>query len=325
MSSACGPVAKRGGLPSVFKIGGALSFELILPTLVAIANGHFAAQGLAAPILASGAGTNIRTSLIAKELDFGLLAFVHTPLARQHKQALKILVSLHDREIFSLIVRSELQAHIKTVADLKGRTIGFTRPGSGAWALAQVYVSEAGLDPERDVKLVPLGDDLSVIAQSIRHGRVDAFPSWEPLTTRLISEGVAYSLVDLTDAAQHRRWIGGPVALSMTLVTTEDLIEKNPDLVQRVVKAHQLALDDLRNMSGNALATLLLADNRTAFYFLQLSPEMAARIIDRIRLGFGTGIPAKQAYDTELRLYLKTKLIAHPIDFTESVDSSFAR
>ena len=41
-----------------------------------------------------------------------------------------MVAATHDREAFSLIVRRELREQVHGVADLRGKRIGFTTPGS---------------------------------------------------------------------------------------------------------------------------------------------------------------------------------------------------
>ena len=62
---------------------------------------------------------------------------------------------------------------IRTVADLKGRTISVGSPGSGTELIADRVLSAAGLDPRRDITRHALGVAESVGA--MKDGKVDAF------------------------------------------------------------------------------------------------------------------------------------------------------
>ncbi len=57
------------------------------------------------------------------------------------------------------------------------------------------FLRKAGLDPEWDVRMLATGSDPGVIYSAIRTGRVDAYPTWEPTTTRVLLEGLVYALV----------------------------------------------------------------------------------------------------------------------------------
>ena len=91
-----------------------------------------------------------------------------------------MVAATHDREIFSLVVRNELKDEVKTVADLKGKKVGFSTPGAGSWAFASAYLQKAGLNPETDLEFVSLGGDAGVIYSALETGKVDAMASWEP-------------------------------------------------------------------------------------------------------------------------------------------------
>src|SRR3989442_15503055 len=134
------------------------STELNLPTLVAIAKDFFGSENIELGEFVIGSSGTLRQAMIAKQYEFGLYAFVHIPIARLAGSPFKAVIELHDQEFFGLIVRSQLKDQVKTVKDLKGRKIGYTTPGSGSWALGNVYLKKAGLDPDKDVELVSLGD-----------------------------------------------------------------------------------------------------------------------------------------------------------------------
>ena len=70
-----------------------------------------------------------------------------------------------------VVVRANLG--IKTVADLKGRTVSVGAPGSGTELIADRVLTAAGLDPRKDITRHALGVAESVGA--IKDNKVDAF------------------------------------------------------------------------------------------------------------------------------------------------------
>src|SRR5712691_4057140 len=154
------------GAPSLLyklRLPGVISYELNLPSLVAYANGDFLKQGIEVTDFVTGSGGTLRTAMITREFDFGLFAFVHVPLARLAGSPWKVLLSLHDLEIFSLVVRSPLRDKVKTVADVRGLKVGFSTPGAGSWYMGELFLKKSGLDPDRDVQYLSLGGDPGVI------------------------------------------------------------------------------------------------------------------------------------------------------------------
>src|SRR3979409_1393244 len=61
---------------------------------------------------------------------------------------------------------------IKTIADLKGKTLSINTLGSGIYGPMAILLKQAGLDPDKDIKLVEIGFSLS--EDALRSGRVDS-------------------------------------------------------------------------------------------------------------------------------------------------------
>ena len=70
-----------------------------------------------------------------------------------------------------IVVRANLG--IKTVADLKGRTVSVGAPGSGTELIADRVLTAAGLDPRKDITRHALG--VAESAGAIKDNKVDAF------------------------------------------------------------------------------------------------------------------------------------------------------
>lgn len=313
----------QAGPPYKLKLPGVISYELNLPSLVAYASGYLAEEGIEITDFVVGSGGTLRTAMIAKEFDVGLFAFVHVPLARIAGSPWKMVLSTHDLEIFSLVVRRELKDKVKTVADLRGMTVGFSTPGAGAWYMGSLFLKKAALDPEKDVQYVALGGDPGVIYTSLKTGRVDAFPAWEPTTTRVIEEGVAYPVVRIWEPEDHRKWVGAK-ALALGLATREDVIKGKPDLVQRMVNAHKRGLNFIRTRSSGEIADVVLKNPKTAEQFKGLDRALIVKIFDRIKSGFGDGCLSRSGFDVEMKLAGEYKLVKQAIAFEEFADTRFA-
>jgi ABC-type nitrate/sulfonate/bicarbonate transport system substrate-binding protein len=305
------------------KLPTVISYELNLPSLVAYANGYFTEERIEVTDFVLASGGTLRVAVIAKEYDLGLFAFVHVPLARIAGSPWKAVLSTHDLEIFSLVVRSELKDKVKSVADLKGRKVGFSTPGAGSWYMGSLFLKKAGLDPEKDLQYISLGGDPGVIYAALKTGKVDAFPSWEPTTTRIIEEGVAYPLVKIWEPEEHKKWVG-ETALSLVLVTREDVIKEKPDLVRRMVNAHKKGLSFVRGRGASEIAEVVLRNPKTAEQFKGLSQPLVVKILDRIKGGFGSGCLSRSGFEVEMKLAVEHKLVKRPITFAEFADTSFA-
>src|SRR6202023_33646 len=67
---------------------------------------------------------------------------------------------------------------IKTIADLKGKTIGISVIGGGTPGPFAMLVKKNGVDPDKDIKLVEVG--FAVSEDALRQGRVDAVNMNQP-------------------------------------------------------------------------------------------------------------------------------------------------
>ena len=321
---AAAPTATPRAPKDQLKLPSVVSTELNLASLVAYAKDYFGEQNIEVTDFVLGSSGTLRAAVIAKEFDFGLFAFVHDPIARLAGSPWKAVVATYDREIFSLLVRTPLKDQVKTVADLRGKNVGVTGPGSGSWAMANVYLKKAGLVPEKDVNIVNLGGDTAVIYTALQSGRVDAISSWEPITSRVIETGAGFPLVSIWDAPQHRDWVGSDHALGFALMTREDVIQAKPDLVKRMVAAHKKALDFIRSSSADMLAGTILGNAKTAEQFQGLDRLLVVKLIDRIRSGYGTGCLSKSGFDVEMNLAVTYQLVKQPITFNEFADTTWA-
>ncbi len=309
--------------PYKLKIPTVVSYELNLPSLVAYAKGYFTEEGIEVTDFVLGSGGTQRAAVIAREFDVGLFGFVHVPIARIAGSPWKALLSTHDREIFSLVVRSEHKDKVKTVGDLKGMKVGFSTPGASSWYIGSLFLKKAGLDPEKDLEFVSLGGDPGVIYTSLKTGKVDAFSAWEPTTTRVIEENVAYPLIRIWEPKEHAKWIGEK-ALSMMLITREDVIKSKPDMVRRVVNAHKKALALIRTTSAADLADAVLKNAKTSEQFKGLSQPLVVKMLDRIKSGFGEGCLSRSGFEVEMKLAMEYKLVKRAITFEEFAEPSFA-
>lgn len=323
--SSSGQVAATAKPPAdKVTLTGINSTELNLPTLVAIAKGYFGEENIELADLVIGASGTLRQAMIAKQYDFGLFAFVHVPIARLAGSPFKMVVQVHDQEIFGLIARTALKDQVKTVRDLKGKKIGFTSPGSGSWALANVYLRKAGLDPDKDVELVSLGGDNAVFYTAMQSGRVDAIASFEPIGTKVIADSVGYYVLDAYAPGTAREQLGADKEDALGLVTREDVIAAKPDVVKRMVNVQKKGLDFIRANSASAIASLIMANPQAAQQFQGYDTALVTRVIDHIKGGFGTGCISKAGFDAEMKIALDYKLVSAPITFEQFADTSFA-
>jgi NitT/TauT family transport system substrate-binding protein len=118
---------------------------------------------------------------------------------------------------------------IASFADLRGRSLGHL-PGIQWRTISRHMVRAAGLDPDRDVRLVELAVGLQV--QAVIAGSVDATLSLEPVGSIAVARGEAKRAMTNPVA----RVIADPFYSGVSLLTTKFLTER-PQVARRFVEA----------------------------------------------------------------------------------------
>jgi NitT/TauT family transport system substrate-binding protein len=106
----------------------------------------------------------------------------------------------------ALLVPTGRKAEIRGLADLEGKTVGITAPGTPEAEALGALLAKAGIRPER-VALASYGE--RPLARALGAGEVAAAVIGDPWATRLVREGQAAVLADLRTPAEAARWLGG--------------------------------------------------------------------------------------------------------------------
>src|ERR1700737_4562595 len=86
---------------------------------------------------------------------------------------------------------------IKTIADLKGKTVGISVIGGGTQGPFAMLLKKNGVDPQKDIKLVETG--FAVSEDALRQGRVDAGNINHPFPARPEPKGAPRKLFPLPE------------------------------------------------------------------------------------------------------------------------------
>jgi ABC-type nitrate/sulfonate/bicarbonate transport system substrate-binding protein len=129
----------------------------------------------------------------------------------------------------------------KSVKDLKGAIIGLTSLGGTNYISTRLTLRQLGIDPDRDVKLIAIGDE-KLVYDAFKIGRVDAVVLAPPFSLQLKREGFAL-------LAQTAQYVTIPFS---GLGTTIDRIKTSRLQIKRILKAE---IEALRLIHGNAAAT----------------------------------------------------------------------
>lgn len=127
---------------------------------------------------------------------------------------------------FSVYWAVKEDSPINSVADLKGKTVGISIINGGTQGPFNLMLRKAGLDPDKDIKLVevtfPLAED------ALRQGRVDAVNMNQPFAARAEGKGGIRKLFSLSEAL--------PNIVHIVEACRKDFIAQKPDLARMYVR-----------------------------------------------------------------------------------------
>ncbi|GAA1866637.1 ABC transporter substrate-binding protein [Pseudonocardia ailaonensis] len=113
---------------------------------------------------------------------------------------------------------------IKSAADLKGKKVGVISLASGSAPFARAVIRSGGLEPDRDVELIPVGVGAQAAA-AINSGAVDALALYGQAYTVLELSGTKLAYIPNTDQFQGIRSLSFAAA-SSKLTADKDLYGK---------------------------------------------------------------------------------------------------
>src|SRR5262249_51379704 len=122
----------------------------------------------------------------------------------------------------------------KSIADLKGKKIGVTAPGSSTNILANYVLGKAGIKPS-EVSIIGVGASQGAVA-ALRSGQIDAISNLDPVITILQRGGDIKVISDTRDVAEADRVFGGPMPAGC-LYSSVAFLERNPNTAQALVNA----------------------------------------------------------------------------------------
>ena len=292
------PVAVRG---EVVHIGISTPGLYEIPTEIARRKGFYKDEGFEVRKVVMR--TNLQVpALMAGELDYSTVSGL---IARASIQNLPVkgVMGWFDRPLHILIARPGF----KKLTDLKGRKIGVSGLGSAPHIILREALSQAGMNPDRDVTTLAIGGSGDRLAALIA-GTVDA----TPLDVAYVEKAEKLGLVSVLYFGDvvHTRLGGFGVSI--------DKIRKNPAQIVRVIRA---SLKGVRFIRDNKPETLSIMRD-----YLNVSAEGAVKIHDFSMRSLNVdGFVAKNTMDTEIRLAREQLKITEDISEDKIMDWRFLK
>ena len=205
-----------------------------LPLTIAEQLGYFKAEGLDVTIVDFAGGSRALQAVVGGSADVVSGAFEHTINMQFKGQPMRAFVLQGAAPQIVLGVNPKTLPNFKSVADLKGKKIGVTAPGSSTNVLANFVLAKAGLKPS-DVSFVGVGAGNGAVA-AMRAGQIDAMSNLDPVITLLTRSGDMKIVTDTRNMAEAEKVFGGPMPAGC-LYAPQPFLDKHPHTAQALANA----------------------------------------------------------------------------------------
>lgn len=258
-------------------MGITLATSTFLPIYLADQNGYFKQEGLNVEVIGFRGGSDLTRAMVANSIDVGVASPAGVIGAIQAGQDIKVFYGGFNQVPFDWYAAPS----IKTVADLRGKTIGITRFGSSTDVLTRMVLAKAGLTP-KDVRIVQGGGSSERLA-AMEAGQIAAGPFAEPHNFMAADRG-------FTRIARQSDFM--PDYPVQSFFAKGTYIKAHPETLRRVLRAF---VSGVRFAKANRDASIKMLVDKVG-----IEQGYAARVYDAMidgfhedgRLGSAAGVKA---------------------------------
>jgi NitT/TauT family transport system substrate-binding protein len=205
-----------------------------LPLTIAEQLGYFRDEGLELTIVDFAGGSRALQAVVGGSADVVSGAFEHTVNMQFKGQPMGAFVLQGRAPQIVLGVNPKTMPNFKGLADLNGKKVGVTAPGSSTNVMVNFSLAKAGLKPS-DVSIIGVGAGNGAVA-AMRSGQIDAISNLDPVITLLARSGDLKVVVDTRIVAEADKLFGGPMPAGC-LYAPQSFIDKNPATAQAMANA----------------------------------------------------------------------------------------
>jgi len=263
----------------IIAVGGKPLFYY-LPLSIAELRGYFKDEGLTVEVVDFAGGSKALQAVVGGSADVVSGAFEHPINLQNRGQAYRSFVLQCRAPMIVLGVSNVTMADYKTPADLKGKKIGVSAPGSSTNMMANFFLAQHGLKAS-DVSFIGVGVGAGAIT-ALRTGQIDAISNVDPVISTLTQDGSLKVISDTRTLTEARSVFGGNMPAA-SLYTSQAFIDQNPNTTQALANAIVRADKWIQTASNEEIAaivpqTYLLGDVELYKFALQgnreaLSPD----------------------------------------------------
>ena len=299
-------------------VGGKAAFYY-LPLTISEQLGYFKAEGLDVEISDFAGGARALQAVVGGSADVCSGAFEHTINMQAKNQFFRAFVLEGRAPQIAFGVSTKAMPNYKSIADLKGKKIGVSAPGSSTNMMANLVLSRSGILAS-DVSFVGVGTAAGALS-ALRSGQIDAMSNTDPVMTMLEQKGEVKIISDTRTLKGAQEVFGGAMPAAC-LYASQDFIQKNPNTCQALANAIVHGLKWLQTAGpGDIIKTVpesyLLGDR--ALYLASFNKVRESISLDGMipEDGPSTALRALASFDPTIK--------AEKIDLSKTYTNEFAR
>jgi len=228
---------------------------IYLPAELTERLGYFKEQGLNVKLESQPSGASAETALVAGQVN-GVVGFYDHTIDLQTKgKCIRSVVQFAN-------VPGEVEivgqgAAINSTADLKGKKLGITSPGSSTDFLTQYLAGKAGAGTD-EYTTVAAGAGATFIA-ALQNGGIDAGMTTDPTAQQIKEKKLGTVLLDMRTEEGTKSALGGLYPASSIYMDCS-YIKANPGTVQKLANAFVKTLGYINDHTGAEIAAKMPAD-----------------------------------------------------------------
>ncbi|MGE4240388.1 ABC transporter substrate-binding protein [Ramlibacter sp.] len=283
-------------------VGGKAGFYY-LPLTIAEQLGYFKAEGLDVEISDFAGGARSLQALVGGSADVVAGAYEHTINMQSKSQFIQSIVLMGRAPQIAMGVSTKAMPGYRNVADLRGKKIGVSAPGSSTNMVSNLVLSRAGLKAT-DVSYVGVGTSAGALT-ALRSGQVDAMSNIDPVMTMLEQKGEIKIISDTRTLKGTNEVFGGPMPAAC-FYTHGEFVQKHPATCQALANAIVHALKWLQTAGPSDIIktvpeSYLLGDR--ALYLASFNKVREAIAVDGLlpEEGTKTALKALASFDASIK------------------------
>ncbi len=237
-------------------IVGGYEKQIYLPAKLTEALGYFKAEGLDVELLNEASGVDAENEMLAGAVQ-GVVGFYDHCVDLQTKGKYVQSVVQFSQAPGEVELVSTKHPQIKSMADLRGKSLGVTGLGSSTNFLSQYLMVKSGV-PLGEFSTIPVGAGTTFIA-AMTQDKIQAGMTTEPTISRMLKTGEAQILVDMRTVEKTKAALGGTYPAASLYMST-DWVEKNKPTVQKLANAFVKALKFINTHTAAEIADKMPKD-----------------------------------------------------------------